>query len=582
VQPVAPIARVVQPPAKAPSIWPVPVRVMTWTTEGVAQIGELPDAPPKTLPAHWFVEPTRALDADSFSRLVRAVREEHVPGLSLRGQPATKWLPELIGLPELTALVLDDLPITSDELVFELPQLRRLYAARTQIDDKAIATTIARHTKLEVLDLEDCAITDKGLGDLMVLSALHALNLAGTKITDAGGSSLVAFTKLAILDIGATKIGARTINAVHKLALTELFINHTHVGAEIGKLAVFAPGIVRFDASALATYKPTDADLEWLAKAPNLVEVNLSGARIHDKLALAIAGKPSLRELKIAGTQVTASAIQTIAKLDKLEEVDLGGLPVDDASAAALLAMPHMRVLRLDSTPITDKALERASRTIVELYVSKTRVTDAGLAILDGLLKLEALGVGDLGVGDATLARIAKLRGLHTLVLSKAKARKSLASLGSLHGLIRLYLDDTNTDDDTIAALAKLGDLRILHLAGSSISDISLPKLRTFRHLDELTLGDTRVTKAIANLEAWPGLRTLSVFGLDLGDAQLAAIAKRWSLVTLDVSATEVTDPTPLAALSNLRTLGVTNLKLSATGTAVLKTFSARGVEVVR
>jgi Leucine-rich repeat (LRR) protein len=257
-------------------------------------------------------------------------------------------------------------------------------------------------------------------------------------------------------------------------------------------------------------------------------------------------------------------------------------LPVDDASAAALLAMPHMRVLRLDSTPITDKALVKASPTIVEFYVSKTLITDTGLAILDGLPKLEALGVGSLGVGDATVARIAKLRGLHTLVLSKAKARKSLASIGALHGLIRLYLDDTNTDDDVVAALAKLRDLRILHLAGSSISDVSLPMLRTFDHIDELTLGDTRLTKAVAVLDAWPGLRALSMLGLDIGDAQLATIAKRTSLVTLDISATEVTDPTPLASLPNLRTLGLTNLKLSATGTAALKTFAARGVDVVR
>jgi Leucine-rich repeat (LRR) protein len=572
------------PPPVAESRWPVPMRVMTWTGEGVEQIGTLPDAPPTSYPTHWFVEPARALDADGFGKLVRTLREENTPGLSLRGQPTASFLPELVDLPDLKALLLDDLPLTSKELVFELRELERLYLARTQIDDKAVET-IARHTKLKVLDLEDTSIGDAGLAGLAPLANLHAIDLAGTRITDAGGTALAAFGKLAILDLGGTKIAAKTIDVISKrLAITELFIDHTHAGKEISKLAAFAPGIRRFDASLLASnYKPTDTDLDWLARAPHLIEVNVSGAAIHDKLALALAAKPTLRELKLASTQVTAAAIPTLVKNPKLEEVDLANLPVDDASAAALLAMPEMRVLRLDGTPITDKAMAKPGPALVELYVSKTRVTDAGLGILDALPKLQALGLGDLGVGDVTLARIAKLTGLHTLVLSKAGAGvRSLAVIGTLASLDRLYLDDTRTEDDTIAALAGLRELRVLHLAGTSVSDASLPTLRSFRHLDELTVGDTRLTKAIANLDAWPQLRTLSLFGLEIRDPELGLVLRRRSLVTLDLSATDVTDPAPLIALPNLRTLGLSNTMLSPAGTQAIKAIAARGIEVVR
>ena len=90
-------------------------------------------------------------------------------------------------------------------------------------------------------------------------------------------------------------------------------------------------------------------------------------------------------------------------------------------------------------------------------------------------------------------------------------------------------------------AFAGLVELRALHLAGTSVSDVSLPILRGFRHLDELTLGDTRMTKAAINLDSWPQLRTLSLFGLELRDGELPAIVKRSSLVTLDLSATDIT-----------------------------------------
>lgn len=574
-----PPAATVEAPAPASSRWPVRVRVMTWSANGLEQLGALPDAPPAALPAAWFIEPTQPLDAEGFARLLEIVREDKIPGLSLRGQSAS-LVGALVDLPDLQALVLDDLPLLSRDLVFSLPALQRLYLARTQIDDRAIAT-IKRHTALRVLDLEDTALTDRGLAELTALPELHALDIAGTRITDAGGEVLGSLGKLAILDAGGTKIGARTITAIARLPLTELFIDHTFAGKEIAKLAVLAPGIRRFDASELATYKPTDADLEWLARAPDLIEVGLSGAKVHDKLILAIAQKPSLRELALAGTEIKA-AIPVLATLTRLEKVDLANLPVDDASAAALLAMPAMRVVRLDGTPITDAALRTAGPALTELYVSKTKVTDAGLAVLDTTPKLEALGLGDLGVTELTIARVARLRALHTLVLTKARAEPAAyVALGRLPELGRLYLDDTHAGDDAIESLAGR-DLRVLHLAGSSVSDAALPVLRSFRQLDELTLGDTRMTKAAANLDAWPQLRTLSLFGLALRDSELPSILRRSSLVTLDLSATDITDPSPLIAMPNLRLLGLSNTLLSPTGQNALPVFANRGIEVVR
>lgn len=589
--PVAPVQRPepakTQPPKAESARWPVAVRVMTWSGNGIEQLGTLPDAPPATYPPLWFIEPIGKLDADGFAKLVQIIREDKIPGLSLHGQ-AVSLLGALVELPDLKALVLDDLPLLSSDLVFTLPALERLYLARTQLDDRAV-DAIKRHDKLRVLDVEDTALTDAGLAKLVGLE-LHALNVAGTRITDTGGVALGKFPKLAILDAGGTKIAAKTIDAISKLALTELFIDHTFVGKEIAKLAPFAPGIVRFDASSLATYKPTDADVEWLAKAPFLVEVGLSNAKVHDKLVLALVAKPNLKELKLASTEISA-AIPAIAKLTKLEEVDLANLPVDDAAGSALLAMPRMRVLRLDGTKITDAAMKGPgpgaelipSPALIELYVSKTKVTDAGMAILDATPKLEALGLADLGVTEVTLARIVKLRALHTLVLSKAGAAPmSLAKLGTLTDLGRLYLDDTRADDDTIAAFTKLTGLRALHLAGTQISDASLPILRAFRGLDELTLGDTRMTKAAADLEAWPQLRTLSLFGLALRDAELPSIVRRSSLVTLDLSATDITDPSPLISMPKLRLLGLSNTLLSPQGQSAVGSFATKGIEVVR
>ncbi len=122
----------------------------------------------------------------------------------------------------------------------------------------------------------------------------------------------------------------------------------------------------------------------------------------------------------------------------------------------------------------------------------------------------------------------------------------------------------------------------MLHLANTDISDDAIATLRGFTLLEEVTIGDTRMGAAIADLGAWPRLRTLSVVGLELGDAQLPAIARARSLARLDLSATEIHDPSPLVALPNLRELGVSQLRLGAGGKAALETLRRRGVDVVR
>jgi hypothetical protein len=583
-----PVVVAPEPPQVAPapaSPWAqLPVRVMTWTPHGTQQIGALPGELPQPMPALWYVEPIQKLDETALGRLVELVRGEHVPGLSLRNQAVAPWLGALRELPELGALLLDATDVDGAALGAMQLALTRLYLAHTAIDDAAVAAVVERYPALEVLDVEDTAVGDPGARAIGKLGALHAVNLAATQITDDGGAALGALAQLEIADLGNTKVGAKTVAALRRLPLHELFLDHTRIRGEVASLAALAPGLVRFDISGTA-HHPTDQELGWLATAPNLVEVGVSGAKLHDPLALVLARLPALRELRMAELPITIATIQAVAARTDLEEVDLAGTPVDDASAAALLGAPHLRVVRLDGTPITDAALAGApGPALVELYLSFTAVGDAGLAFVDRVPHLTALGAGHTQIGDAAIERIARLGELHTLVLSNARVSpEAFVQLGGLSVLERLYLDQTHAGDAVLAALAPAhGTLRVLHLGGSDVSDVGLPALRVLTELDELTIGDSRMHAGIADLSAWPRLRTLSLVGLDVGDKALSSLAARASLVVLDLSATEIRDPSPLAALPHLRTLGVAQTRLSPAGVAAVKRLAARGVQIVR
>ncbi|HWO26914.1 MAG TPA: hypothetical protein VNO30_49630 [Kofleriaceae bacterium] len=575
-----------------PSPWPVPMRVMTWTPDGIVRIGELPWSPPQPAPTTpWFIEPSGAVDQPKLAQIVGVMRQERTPGLSLRGQRIEALLGELRDLPDLKTLLLDGTAADGAALAEMDVSLTRLYLARTAVDDAAVAAIVLRHPALEALDLENTGVGDAAAKAITKLAGLRAINFGGTRLTDLGGAELRALGQLEIVDLGHTKVGPRTVAALRDLAIRELFLDGTRAGKEIATLAGFTPGLRRFDVSSLATYKPVDADVAWLAHAPELVEVGLSGARVTDKLVIELAKLPKLSRLRLASTPITLAAIAQIAArgatagLEDLGELDLAGTPVDDAHAARLISAPKMRILRLDRTPVTDLALTTATpgSALSELYLSHTKVTDQGLEILDRLPYLSGLGLAEAAIGAPTLARIAKLRELHTLVLSSTGApREALRGLGQLGKLESLYLDRTRADDETLAQLAPLRGLRVLHLAQTDVSDASLAQLRGFSQLEELTLGDTRVRAPSLELDAWPKLHTLSVLGLGLGDAALPALARHRALAVLDLSSTEIRDPAPLVALPNLRILGLVMTKLTKPGLASVKALAARGVEIVQ
>lgn len=77
-------------------------------------------------------------------------------------------------------------------------------------------------------------------------------------------------------------------------------------------------------------------------------------------------------------------------------------------------------------------------------------------------------------------------------------------------------------------------------------------------------------------------LHTLSLVGLAVGDDALPGLAAAPRLARLDLSATDVTDPAPLAALPPLRELGLAGARLGRAGRASVEALAARGVLVRR
>jgi hypothetical protein len=566
----APVAAAPGLPAPSAQAWRVPVEVKRWAGAGVETLGSYPSALSQLAAGEaWFVEPTTLLGAAELAELLADVVASRVPGLSLRSQVLDPgWSAALAKAEDLRALELSDTALSdADLLAAPLPGLRRIYLAGTAITDRAAAFWSA-HAALEVVDLSDTAIGDATMQALSAARGLRALAVAGTHLTDSSAEALGSMAKLDVLDLARTRVGKLTASAVAGLPLRELYLSETDAAAAAHQLAPLAATLVRLDLSASAV---GPAQLAWLAAARSLRALLLGDTKIDDTTVHAIAQLTGLEELDLAGTSASAAALTAVAALPALVDLDVADTLAGDATALALLAKPRLRRLRLDGTAISDAGMRAAPAGLRELYASRTTLSDVGVAKLGPLRELAALGLADTAIGDPSAIRIAALPVLRTLVIDGVRwTRSGFAALGALTGLERLFMERTALDDEAFAALGDLRELRALHVHDTDLTDAGLAVARAFTQLEELTLGDCPLTQPVDALAAWPRLRSLSLYGLPVSDGALPKLTSHRWLQVLNLGATEVTDVTALAALAQLRSLGLTETRVTARGIAAL------------
>jgi serine/threonine protein kinase/Leucine-rich repeat (LRR) protein len=266
--------------------------------------------------------------------------------------------------------------------------------------------------------------------------------------------------------------------------------------------------------------------------------------------------------------------------LPELQTLDLASTRVSDAGLARLQGLKQLRKLVLRQTAIGDAGLAHLSglSNLRELDLNGARVSDAGLAHLQGLTQLEWLTLRDTAVGDAGLERLEGLTRLVALDLHGAGV--SDAGLAHLQGLTRLGeldLGRTRVGDAGLSRLGGLKNLRFLVLLGTEVSDEGLGGLSGLSQLEELHLVGTRVSgPGLARLKELTRLRVLSLNGSAVGDEGLAHLAGSPQLVQLGLSATRVSDAglAHLKGLTALRRLDLSHNDVSDAGLAHLRGLS--------
>ena len=124
-----------------------------------------------------------------------------------------------------------------------------------------------------------------------------------------------------------------------------------------------------------------DADMELVAKLPNLKELDLTRTRITDKGILFLKDHQTLENLYLSQTQISDKGLETIATIPNLKHLILWRCNITDAGCMSLAKTENLVSLSLDETMISDRGVRQLLplKNLKELKIIGTRVTDAGI-----------------------------------------------------------------------------------------------------------------------------------------------------------------------------------------------------------
>ncbi len=245
-------------------------------------------------------------------------------------------------------------------------------------------------------------------------------------------------------------------------------------------------------------------------------------------------------------------------------EVNLRETEADDETLKAIVPLRHVRSLLLNDLEITDAGLEilkDLSWPIGNLDLRGCPVSNKGLSHLTGLKSLKALrlsGSHSASSGDDDgMAAVAQLPNLKVLSLDKLWVSKvGIEQLLPLEKLSELYLADSTIGDDALAVFSGFPELQKLRLAKNRISNEGLRHLAGLTKLVELDLSEiTQLSDdGMLHLSGLTSLRKLNLWRVPITDAGVGHLKTLTNLEWLNLDNTQLSDD-GLSALTEMKQL---------------------------
>ena len=242
-----------------------------------------------------------------------------------------------------------------------------------------------------------------------------------------------------------------------------------------------------------------EAEFKQIGQLKSLKSLTLYGSckGLNDATLAHLATLTALEELGTDGIQVTDAGLKHLAALPNLRSAAFFHIAFPDkgftgAGFAAFKTLPKLERLTIAGTPFNDAGMAAVAQLtqIKEFRTWHTFQTQAGNAHLLKLTGLRSLMLGQrlrqyngkpnaLSIDDATLATLAKMKGLETLSLDEVRlTHAGLVQIKALPNLKKLILQRADISEADIAKLR--ADLPSVIIEWKPLTDVERKALDGF------------------------------------------------------------------------------------------------------
>ena len=446
----------------------------------------------------------------------------------------------------------DDLAGLSQLAPDDLHTLKVATLIRTADADRRVLAPIARLTGLQVLGLYKTGITTKGMERLKALRGLKALELHDERISLHGLAVLKDLPALQYFDMypGTTDAGLKHVAQAKSLRWLRL---------RMGR--IWGPGLAE------------------LAKLPHLERLSLWGTTgLTDRHISYLEGLTQLKSLTLWGTDapLTDASLASIGKLASLEELHFIRISTKftDAGVASLKDLKNLRTVGFGTSQIGAEGLGYLAALPSLETVSDVALSTASVEALAAFGNLKSLSIGmmtpplRMSVPREDISGLARLGSLEELRMGGRRwVEEDLAFLKSLGNLKRVFISSRDVTDRTIGYIADLQRLEYLNLGGTRLTKRGMNQLNQLTNLRTLDVSidfqqKPTIDETPLNLSALTNLRTLTLNGFNLRDADLASLAHMPHLEWVSLQNDAMTEAAlvHLGNLSVLKHLFISNL----------------------
>ncbi len=315
----------------------------------------------------------------------------------------------LASLPSLkTEYLLVDQVSTEDLQKFpRLSEIKRLSIKRPVTDDWPKA--VARCQNLVQFQLTDASVTDQQLQAIIQANPLQYLDLTDVPVRDSVLSFLAKHEELKGISLVRTEVSYEQMLATLGPRATAIILYDNKANLIISS----RPSRYRSWEG-----KPEIGNMSALTLCKKCTHLRTMGKAYHGCDLSMLPEMPALDGVRLEGP-LTDNDLRFISQIEKLKYVTLSGpLRVSPRGIAYLQGVPRLQYLALFEAGLTDAHFQEIGKltSLRDLFLSDSKVTNAGMAHLEDLQCLEELTLFDcLLLDDKALQHIAKLNSLGSL-----------------------------------------------------------------------------------------------------------------------------------------------------------------------